>query len=163
VRTARRRALCGTRAAWISCPPQPGAWMGLGMRLRFHHEAVMPLYEHCDKYYCSAGPGEVHRVTFARPACGIVNRQKGGSSHMPSDDEILTIKELCDLLRIHPATVYKLTRRGQIPGFRVGADWRFRKDAIMRWMVEQSMFSSQSRSVVHTRRNGECVGGARKR
>ena len=36
----------------------------------------------------------------------------------------------------------------------------FRTD---RWMVEQSMFSSQSRRVVHTRRNGESVGGARKR
>ena len=62
---------------------------------------------------------------------------------MLGDGEILTIKELSDLLHIHPSTVYKLTRRGQIPGFRVGADWRFRKDVIARWMVEQSMFSSQ--------------------
>jgi excisionase family DNA binding protein len=82
---------------------------------------------------------------------------------MPGDDEILTIKELCDLLRIHPSTVYKLVSRGQIPGFRVGTDWRFRKDVLTRWMMEQSIFSSQSRRFVHTRRNGESVGDARKR
>jgi excisionase family DNA binding protein len=82
---------------------------------------------------------------------------------MPSDDEILTIKELCDLLRIHPSTLYKLTKRGQIPGFRVGADWRFHRNAIARWIGEKSMFSSQTRRVVNTRRNGESVDGARKR
>jgi excisionase family DNA binding protein len=82
---------------------------------------------------------------------------------MPSDDEILTITELCDLLRIHPSTGYKLTKRGQIPGFRVGADWRFHRNAIARWIGEKSMFSLQTRRVVATRRNGESIDGARKR
>jgi excisionase family DNA binding protein len=55
---------------------------------------------------------------------------------MPSDDEILTVKELCDLLRLHPTTVYKLVRQGKIPRFRVGNEWRFRRDVIERWTVE---------------------------
>jgi excisionase family DNA binding protein len=74
---------------------------------------------------------------------------------MPSDDEILTIKELCDLLRTHPSTVYNLARRGQMPGFRVGADWRFRKDAIERWMTERTIYAQQMRKVIEIGVNGE--------
>ena len=42
---------------------------------------------------------------------------------MAGDQDILTVKELCDLLRVHPATVYKMARKGKIPGFRVGTEW----------------------------------------
>jgi excisionase family DNA binding protein len=54
-------------------------------------------------------------------------------------NEILTIKDICDLLQIHPTTVYKMVREGSIPSFRIGSDWRFRRDRIERWMAELSM------------------------
>ena len=60
-------------------------------------------------------------------------------------DEVLTMEEICDLLQVHKSTVYKLVRRGSIPGFRVGSDWRFRRDVIERWMVELSMDGQQAR------------------
>jgi excisionase family DNA binding protein len=60
-------------------------------------------------------------------------------------DEVLTMKEICDLLQVNQSTVYKLVRRGSIPGFRVGSDWRFRRDVIERWMVELSMDEQQAR------------------
>jgi excisionase family DNA binding protein len=60
-------------------------------------------------------------------------------------DEVLTMKEICDLLQVNQSTVYKLVRRGSIPGFRVGSDWRFRRDVIERWMVELSMDGQQAR------------------
>ena len=60
-------------------------------------------------------------------------------------DEVLTMKEICDLLQVNQSTVYKLVRRGSIPGFRVGSDWRFRRDMIERWMVELSMDGQQAR------------------
>jgi excisionase family DNA binding protein len=56
-------------------------------------------------------------------------------------DEVLTMKEICDLLQVHKSTIYNLARRGQIPGFRVGADWRFRKDVIERWMTGQTIYA----------------------
>jgi excisionase family DNA binding protein len=59
------------------------------------------------------------------------------------DHELLTIKELCDLLRVHRATVYKLTREGKIPHFRIGGGWRFHRDVIERWMAEQTMGAPQ--------------------
>ena len=58
---------------------------------------------------------------------------------MESGNEILAIKEVCDLLQIHPTTVYKLIRKGKIPSFRIGSHWRFRRDRIMRWMAEESI------------------------
>jgi len=62
---------------------------------------------------------------------------------MESGNEILTIKEVCDLLQIHPTTVYKLIRKGKIPSFRIGSDWRFRRDRIVRWMAEESISALQ--------------------
>jgi excisionase family DNA binding protein len=51
---------------------------------------------------------------------------------------VLTAKEVCEVLRIHQSTLYKLVRAGRIPSFRVGSDWRFQQDLIERWMVEES-------------------------
>jgi excisionase family DNA binding protein len=52
-----------------------------------------------------------------------------------ADDDILTVREISNLLRLHSATVYKLVKQGKIPSFRIGSEWRFRKDVIMRWMA----------------------------
>jgi excisionase family DNA binding protein len=62
-------------------------------------------------------------------------------SPMASDHEVLTIKEICDVLQVHPSTVYRLVRQRKIPSFRIGTDWRFRRDVIERWMTEESMGS----------------------
>jgi excisionase family DNA binding protein len=64
---------------------------------------------------------------------------------MAENRDILTMKEICDLLQVDQSTVYKLVRQGSIPGFRVGSDWRFRRDRIERWMIEQSMGTQRVR------------------
>jgi excisionase family DNA binding protein len=56
---------------------------------------------------------------------------------MAKDQEVLTVEDVCDLLRVHPNTLYKMARQGKIPSFRAGPEWRFRKDAIMRWLSEK--------------------------
>lgn len=60
-----------------------------------------------------------------------------------SDHDILTLKDLCDLLHVHPSTVYRLIKKGKIPSFRIGSDWRFRRDQIERWMAEATTGSPQ--------------------
>ena len=55
-----------------------------------------------------------------------------------SEHEVLTIKELCYVLHCRQATIYKLLKQGKIPSFRVGSEWRFRRDAIDRWMADKS-------------------------
>jgi excisionase family DNA binding protein len=57
--------------------------------------------------------------------------------------EILTVKELGDLMKIHQSTVYRLTKEGRIPAFRIGSEWRFRKDQIMHWIAEQTIAAAQ--------------------
>ena len=64
-------------------------------------------------------------------------------NRMAVDPEILTVKEVSDLLRVHPSTLYKMIKQGRISSFRIGADWRFLKDRIERWMVEQTMEAPQ--------------------
>jgi excisionase family DNA binding protein len=70
---------------------------------------------------------------------------------MATDHEVLTLKELCDLLRVHPSTVYKLLREGKIPSFRIGSEWRFRRDVILGWMSEKS---ESIQTFVHSGVNG---------
>jgi excisionase family DNA binding protein len=46
-------------------------------------------------------------------------------------DEILTASQVADLLQLHPRTVYKLVKRGYIPGKKFGGGWRFNKSDII--------------------------------
>jgi excisionase family DNA binding protein len=50
---------------------------------------------------------------------------------------VLTVRDLSDYLRVHPSTVYRLLKTGQLPAFKVGSDWRFSVEAIDRWRVER--------------------------
>lgn len=50
--------------------------------------------------------------------------------------DVLTIDELSGYLKIPKSTLYKLVREGQIPCQKVGRHWRFRKEAIDRWLEE---------------------------
>jgi excisionase family DNA binding protein len=52
---------------------------------------------------------------------------------MVSGNDTFTIKELSEHLKIHPTTIYRLLRKGRLPGFRVGANWRFNRIAIQEW------------------------------
>lgn len=49
-------------------------------------------------------------------------------------DEILTIREVAELLKINEKTVYKLAAGGKIPGFKVGGSWRFGRKEIADWI-----------------------------
>ena len=53
------------------------------------------------------------------------------------NQQVLTVKEVADYLRLHTSTVYKLLKRGNLPAFRVGSDWRFNREAIERWRYDQ--------------------------
>ena len=48
--------------------------------------------------------------------------------------DVLTIDELADYLRISRSTLYKLAQEGRVPCQKVGRHWRFRKQAIDRWL-----------------------------
>ena len=43
---------------------------------------------------------------------------------------LLTVREVTTLLRVQRPKVYELIRDGAIDGFKVGADWRIRRDSV---------------------------------
>jgi excisionase family DNA binding protein len=52
-------------------------------------------------------------------------------------DEILTIREVAALLKIGEKTAYTMVQSGQLPGFKVRGQWRFRRADIERWINTQ--------------------------
>jgi excisionase family DNA binding protein len=50
--------------------------------------------------------------------------------------EILTVAEVAILLRLHPTTVYRLVKRGDLPGFKIGDNWRISSDALELWILQ---------------------------
>ncbi len=57
---------------------------------------------------------------------------------MTDDPEIMTIREVAEYLRLTEKTAYRFALEGKIPGFKVGAAWRFRRDEIVTWTKSQN-------------------------
>lgn len=51
--------------------------------------------------------------------------------------ELMTIKEAANYLRISSSTIYKLVEKGRIPASKVGGAWRFKKDVLDDWLNMQ--------------------------
>lgn len=47
-----------------------------------------------------------------------------------TNSQIMTVDEVAGYLKLSKITVYKLTQKGEIPGFRIGSSWRYNKDVI---------------------------------
>ena len=62
------------------------------------------------------------------------------------NERTLTIKELAKYLNVTERTIYNLLERGELPGFKVGANWRFRKEDIDKWIEENKKRTSQQKS-----------------
>jgi excisionase family DNA binding protein len=54
-----------------------------------------------------------------------------------NDNKVMTVRELSEYLKVHPSTIYRQLKRGRIPAFKVGSDWRFNIESIDRWRLEQ--------------------------
>ena len=50
---------------------------------------------------------------------------------------VLTVREVAEYLRVHQTTIYRLLKEQKLPAFRVGSDWRFNREVIERWMIQE--------------------------
>jgi PTS system nitrogen regulatory IIA component len=48
--------------------------------------------------------------------------------------DVLTLKQLAEHLQLSERTIYRLLGRGQLPGFKVGGSWRFRRSVVDYWL-----------------------------
>jgi excisionase family DNA binding protein len=63
-----------------------------------------------------------------------------------ADGEILTLEEVAVYLKAGKKTVYRLAQQGQIPCFKLGGTWRFRRTELDRWIAAQIAEKAQDKS-----------------
>jgi excisionase family DNA binding protein len=49
----------------------------------------------------------------------------------------MTVRDVAGYLNVDEKTIYRLAKRGEIPGFKVAGTWRFRLEDIERWIEER--------------------------
>jgi len=60
---------------------------------------------------------------------------------------VLTLREVASYLNVHPDTIRRHVKRGEIPAFKIGNTWRFNKESIDEWRKEkEGRFTSSNNS-----------------
>jgi excisionase family DNA binding protein len=67
-------------------------------------------------------------------------------NEQPREPEYLKVEEVATLLRVHVRTVRDWIQRGEIPAYRVGKEWRIRRDDLDRTMQARRVSSEPVRS-----------------
>lgn len=52
---------------------------------------------------------------------------------MASDNEVFNAKEAAEFLGAYVETIRRLARKGELPAYKIGKDWRFRKEDLLTW------------------------------
>jgi excisionase family DNA binding protein len=52
------------------------------------------------------------------------------------NNDIMTIKDLSLYLKINEKTIYKLAKKKELPGIKIGGMWRFKKEAVDSWLID---------------------------
>jgi len=58
-------------------------------------------------------------------------------------DKFLTVKELCQYLKIPKPTIYMMLGKRRIPAAKVGKQWRFNKESIDKWMADKEKYYTE--------------------
>ncbi len=65
----------------------------------------------------------------------VPSKPPQSTSHYDASFEpLLDSDEAAALLKIHPKTLQRMARRGEIPGIQIGKLWRFRTSELNAWM-----------------------------
>ena len=54
------------------------------------------------------------------------------------NQNIMTIKQVAEYLKVSPRTIYKLVKEGAIPTFKIMNMWRFEQSQIDQWIRDKS-------------------------
>jgi len=55
----------------------------------------------------------------------------------PSMDKWLTLEQIAEYLQMSTSSIYKMAQAGKIPAYKVGRQWRFRKEVIDQWVEKK--------------------------
>ena len=51
--------------------------------------------------------------------------------------EVLTIAELAEWLQVEPQAIAELADEGELPGRKLGGEWRFAREAVLAWLANR--------------------------
>ncbi len=60
-----------------------------------------------------------------------------GVGKTPMENDVLTIQEAAELLRVHPVTLRKRAAAWGVPHRRLGSEWRFSRMVLTVWMQQR--------------------------
>lgn len=63
---------------------------------------------------------------------------EGQSREEVMPDDVLTLKEVAEYLKVNERTIYRMVADRKIPGFKVGGSWRFKLTEIEAWIKAKS-------------------------
>ncbi len=52
--------------------------------------------------------------------------------------KVLNLSEVARYLHVHRSTAYRMVQSGELPGFKIGSDWRFNLEEIDNWRLSRS-------------------------
>ncbi len=52
---------------------------------------------------------------------------------------VMTVAQMAEYLKVQPSTIHRWARKGKIPAFKIGTDWRFDRDAIEKLMIDRQV------------------------
>jgi excisionase family DNA binding protein len=58
---------------------------------------------------------------------------------MADSREVMNVRQASQYLGVSPDTLYKYVNEQQIPAFKLGNRWRFKKSKLDQWMEEKSV------------------------
>jgi len=64
-------------------------------------------------------------------------KKKKAQEKKVSRSAIMTPKEAASYLGLHLITVYRLIKKQELPGFKIGGQWRFKKDLLDEWISKK--------------------------
>lgn len=71
---------------------------------------------------------------------------------------MLTTKDLQQLLHVDRSTIYRMAEAGQLPGIKVGRQWRFPAERINRWLEDRNMRPAETTVAPSLDLNGDSLG-----
>ena len=63
---------------------------------------------------------------------------KGDRAMETRQKEVLTAEEAAEFLGFNPVTIRLKARSGEIPGRKIGKEWRFSRRVLLEWLEEGS-------------------------
>jgi len=64
------------------------------------------------------------------------------------DSSALTVREVAGYLSVDEKTIYRLAKRGNLPGFKVAGIWRFKRSDIERWIEQQKLAAAPAKTKI---------------